>query len=102
MDDSDFEARWQREEIRFLDIEIDTAMTFYQIAAASWTYGRDAERFQRVLAAARRAYTTVEKHLPRVKDEMERRRLSERFQQLTQAVGVFEDRMRPPRQELHD
>ena len=92
MDESSFELlRQQTEQQRrnFIATDIDTAMTFLQLARTELEIG-DKEHASKLLVTARHAHDTIGRFIESVADPEEKQRLSERFQLLGDAIREAE------------
>jgi len=92
MDQSSFELlRRQTDQLRrnFIDTDIDTAMTFVQLARTEVKVG-DQQHASNLLFAARHAHETIARFLDSVTDPEEKQRLTERFQVLGHAIDGVE------------
>jgi uncharacterized protein Yka (UPF0111/DUF47 family) len=86
------ERGWRIEEARFIDIEIDTATLFLQLAFSESVNRPYTERFHQLIAGVRRARESAREHLPKVSDLDRQNELSEKLKMLNEAIEDFERR----------
>lgn len=89
------ESRWRIEEVKFVEIEIDTALTFAQLAFTEFWRGPDKQRLDELVKYAMLAYSNAKHFLPSVKDTQEQVRLKEKLNRATEVIGELERRVRP-------
>jgi len=82
-----------RQRIAFIETDIDTAMTFLQLALTELNM-RHLARVDELLGKARIAYAATARFLADVEDPVERRRLHDRHQALADAIWEVQGKRR--------
>ena len=82
-----------RQLVNFIETDIETAMTFLQLADTELGM-ENMERVTRLVVSARTAYETTGKFLARVPDPKDNQRLREKLLRLEEAIRDVEHRMR--------
>src|SRR5258708_7863426 len=90
---SDLRRGSTRQLVNFIETDIETGMTFLQLADTE--LGMDnMERVTRLVGSARTAYETTAKFLARVSNPEDLQRLREKLHRLEEAIREVEHRMR--------